>query len=49
MTRNRKFRIAVRSFGPFDRRSEQWEAFDRGKRAELEAEPFDLHPVRNPV
>jgi multiple sugar transport system substrate-binding protein len=44
----RKFRIAVRKFGPFESAIEkQWAAFEQAERSglELEAVPMDLHPL----
>src|SRR5271169_878548 len=48
MNRGRKFRVAVRKFGPFESAiRKQWEAFDRGEKTglELDAEALDLHPL----
>lgn len=46
--RDRKFRVAVRAFGPFEEAiARQWELFKQsnGTDFELEAVPLDLHPL----
>lgn len=48
MTRQQKFRIAVRKFGPFESAiQKQWRSFDEiaNTGLVLEAEAFDLHPL----
>lgn len=48
MSRERRFRVAVRRFDPFESAiRKQWQAFEESERTglELEAEPFDLHPL----
>lgn len=48
MNRGKKFRVAVRKFGPFESAiRKQWEAFEREEKTglELNAEAFDLHPL----
>jgi multiple sugar transport system substrate-binding protein len=47
--RNQTFRIAVRKFAPFESAlAKQWDSFEQRHQTglELEAIPFDLHPLR---